>query len=110
MIDRSSLFRTAHTIARRERGMYGIHQTYREAFALALRRLYAQAKERAEREARREAFRATLEQQARERAAERIATLKAQIRDLEHCDRLGREGIRRLDLANRELRRLEEVA
>ena len=41
MINRSQLFREAHRIAKRERGMYGGHETYRQAFAIALRRLYA---------------------------------------------------------------------
>ncbi|HYH36741.1 MAG TPA: hypothetical protein VD860_00850 [Azospirillum sp.] len=110
MIDRRILFQTAHSIARRECGMYGLSMTYRQAFAIALSKPYAQAREQTERAARAEAFRAVLAQQAREAAARRLAELKGIAADLEHADRLGNADLRRLAAVNSEIHRLEHAA
>lgn len=113
MLNRSTLFHQAHQLARRERGMYGMQMTYRGAFVVALRQLYANAREAAKRldgMASRMTNAATdIIANIRRQRADRIAALKMQVRDMEMQDRLGRAGLNALFAAQNELSRLQRA-
>lgn len=114
MLNKSTLFRQAHQIARRERGMYEMKMTYRHAFAIALRHLYAGAREAAKRldgmADRMANAAADIIANIKRQKAERIAVLKDIVQGYEMQDRLGVAGLNAMKAAQGELYRLQRAA